>query len=313
MENSGKGAAVMNEGTGAKHVTYDKHEAEWDKVLNDAERQLVGETWFLNDTLDSWRHQRMREPVKPLASMDKDASWLTIGDGRFGSDAHFLLSLGVSNVHCTDISDTLLKIGYERGFIDTYSAQNAEAIQFSDESFDYIYCKEAFHHCPRSYIALHEMFRVAKKAVVITEPWDDVVEPAPFSILLRLARRLMGRKNTEHGFESVGNYVYSISPREVEKFLLGMHYSCVAFFSVNDAYFPGIEFIKLNSRSPKDFLIKLKLKVRIFILDVLCWLKIKRPSMLIAILFKEQPTSQLIASLKSYGWLDKELPKNPYL
>ncbi len=303
----------MNEGTGAKHVTYDKHEAEWDKVLNDAERQLVGETWFLSDTLDSWRHQRMREPVKPLASMDKDASWLTIGDGRFGSDAHFLLSLGVSNVHCTDISDTLLKIGNERGFIGTYSAQNAEAIQFADEAFDYIYCKEAFHHCPRSYIALHEMFRVAKKAVVITEPWDDVVEPAPFSILLRLARRLMGRKNTEHGFESVGNYVYSISPREVEKFLLGMHYSCVAFFSVNDAYFSGIEFIKLNSRSPKDLLIKLKLKVRIFILDILCWLKIKRPSMLIAILFKEQPTRQLIASLKTYGWLVKEMPKNPYL
>ena len=313
MENSGKGVAVMNEGVGAKHVTYDKHEAEWDKVLNDAERQLVGETWFQSDTLDSWRHQRMREPVKPLASMDKDASWLTIGDGRFGSDAHFLLSLGVSNVHCTDISVTLLKIGNERGFIDTYSAQNAEAIKFPDDSFDYVYCKEAFHHCPRSYIALHEMFRVAKKAVVITEPWDDVIEPAPFSILLRLAKRLLARKYAEHGFESVGNYVYSISPREVEKFLLGMHYSCVAFFSANDAYFPGIEFIKLKPRSPKDLLIKLKLKVRIFILDLLCWLKIKKPSMLIAILFKEQPSGQVLASLKSYGWLIKELPKNPYL
>lgn len=303
----------MGEGMGAKHVTYDKHEAEWDKVLNDVERQLVGETWFQNDTLDSWRHQKMREPVKPIASVDKDASWLTIGDGRFGSDAHFLLSLGAPNVHCSDISDTLLKIGNERGFINAYSAQNAEAIQFPDDSFDYVYCKEAFHHCPRSYIALHEMFRVAKKAVVITEPWDDVLEPAPFSILLRLVKCLLGRTHAEHGFESVGNYVYSISPREIEKFLLGMHYSYVAFFSANDAYFSGIEFIKLKSHSPKDLLIKLKLKARILILDVLCWLKIKRPSMLMAILFKEQPTSQLIASLKSHGWLVKELPKNPYL
>lgn len=295
------------------HHIYDRHQEEWDKVLNDVERRLVGETWFQSDTLDAWRHRRMREPVKPLASMDKDASWLTIGDGRFGSDAHFLLSLGISNVHCSDISDTLLKIGNEKGFINTYSVQNAEAIQFPDDSFDYVYCKEAFHHCPRPYIALHEMFRVAKKAVVITEPWDDVIEPAPFSMLLRLAKRLLWRKHVEHGFESVGNYVYSISPREIEKFLLGMHYSCVAFFSVNDAYFSGIEFIKLESRSPKDLLIKFKLKMRILILDVLCYLKIKRPSMLMAILFKEQPTSQLITSLNSYGWLVKELPKNPYL
>lgn len=303
----------MNKRMDAKHVAYDKHEAEWEKVINDPDRRLVGETWLCNDTLDSWRHQRMRAPVAPLAKIDKNASWLTIGDGRFGSDAHFLLSMGLSNVHCSDISDTLLKVGSEKGFINNYSRQNAEEIQFPDGAFDYVYCKEAFHHCPRSYIALHEMFRVAKKAVVITEPWDEVIEPAPFSILFRLTKRLLGRKYDEHGFESVGNYVYAISPREVEKFLLGMHYSCVAFFFVNDAYFPGIEFIKIKSRSPKDLLIKLKLMTRIFILDVLCSLRIKRPSMLMAVLFKEEPSSQVFNSLKLHGWLVKELPKNPFL
>jgi ubiquinone/menaquinone biosynthesis C-methylase UbiE len=164
------------------HFIYDKHQEEWDKVLKDADRRLVGETWLQDDTLDSWRHQKMRDPVRPLASMDKDASWLTIGDGRFGSDAHFLLSLGLTNVHCSDISDTLLKIGNKKSFINSYSIQNAEAIEFLDESFDYVYCKEAFHHCPRSYIALHEMFRVAQKAVVITEPWDEVIEHAPLSL-----------------------------------------------------------------------------------------------------------------------------------
>jgi ubiquinone/menaquinone biosynthesis C-methylase UbiE len=303
----------MNNSGKTRQFAYDNHDTEWDKVLNDAERRLVGETWLRDDTLDSWRHKRMRDPVKPLVFMDEGARWLTIGDGRFGSDAHYLLSLGASNVHCSDISDTLLKVGKEKGFINAFSVQNAEAIEFPDNSFDFVYCKEAFHHCPRSYIALHEMFRVAKKAVVMTEPWDDVIEPAPFSILLRFAKSFLGLRHSEHGFESVGNYVYSISPREVEKFLLGMHYSIVAFFSANDAYFPGIEFVNLKSRSPRDLFIKLKLKARIFMLDVLCWLGIKRPSMLMAILFKEKPTSQLLASLKSHGWRIKELPKNPYL
>ena len=302
----------MSKEEGKKHFSYDNHESVWGEILNEARGRELAGSWLRSDTLDFWRHQKIRSPIEPIAINDKTASWLTVGDGRFGSDAHYLLSLGVQSVHSSDISDVLLKVAKSKGYISDFSVVNAEDIDFPDGSFDYVYCKESFHHCPRPYIALHEMFRVAKKAVVIAEPWDEVADKSPFFFMLRLLKIFLGRKNSDHGFESVGNYVYTISPREVEKFLLGMHYTKVAFFSVNDAYLPGVEYAPIKSKNLTDFLLKYKLFGRIWILDALYSLGIKRPSILISILFKSEPSQELIASLKKLGWRYKELPKNPY-
>ena len=295
-----------------KHYSYDNHEKDWESILKDSSGRELAETWLRNDTLDYWRHQKIRSPIEPIALSDKSSGWLTIGDGRFGSDAHYLLSLGVKSVHSSDISDALLKVGHDKGYINDFSIENAEAISFADDSFDYVYCKESFHHCPRPYIALHEMFRVAKKAVVIAEPWDEIADRPPFYFLLRLLKIFLGKKNSNHGFESVGNYVYTISPREVEKFSLGMHYTKVAFFSVNDAYLPGVEYVPIKAKNLTDFLLKCKLFGRIFALDALCFLGIKRPSILISIMFKSEPSQGLITSLQELGWRFKDLPKNPY-
>ena len=57
------------------------------------------------------------------------------------------------------------------------------------------------------------------------------------------------KKLTGHGFEEVGNYIYSIEPKELEKFLLGMHFRKIALKFMNDHYFQGIEFINLNKNS----------------------------------------------------------------
>ncbi len=56
----------------------------------------------------------------------------------------------------------LLGKGSELGFIGEYSAQNAESLSFASNSFDYVFCKDAMHHCPRPVIALYEMLRVAR-------------------------------------------------------------------------------------------------------------------------------------------------------
>ena len=45
----------------------------------------------------------------PLLSDVWGASWLTVGDGRYGTDAHYIFSKGVRNVLATDISDYLLR------------------------------------------------------------------------------------------------------------------------------------------------------------------------------------------------------------
>jgi ubiquinone/menaquinone biosynthesis C-methylase UbiE len=295
------------------YFKYDRHEAEWQKVLSDPSRKAVGEAWFRDDTLDAWRHARLREPLKAFIEADADASWLTVGDGRFGTDAHFLLRSGAKQVHCSDISDTLLKVGAERGYITAYSAQNAEALGFADGSFDFVYCKESFHHFPRPYLALYEMFRVARKAVILTEPRD---QHADWSALLPvrnfLAERLGRRTTTRHEFEPVGNYVYALSERELEKFLLGMHYAHIALIGCNDAYAEGVELVPMDSPLEKDRRMKKKILSSIRRSDLMCRLGLKKPGFITAALFKQEPTSGLAASLRARGWELRQLPSTPY-
>ena len=52
---------------------------------------------------------------------------MTIGDGAYGSDAHFLRENG-ADVLATNINDDRLKIALEKGFIDKFKAENAENI-----------------------------------------------------------------------------------------------------------------------------------------------------------------------------------------
>ncbi|KAF0812555.1 hypothetical protein IGB42_02844 [Andreprevotia sp. IGB-42] len=291
----------------------DAHKDEWSKVLSDADRIKVGETWFRSDTLDAWRHERMRNPIKCFIENYAEGSWLTVGDGRFGTDANYLLNAGAPDVHCTDITDTLLKIGNEKGFIKDFSVQNAESIQFDNNSFDFVYCKESFHHFPRPYMALYEMFRVAKKAVILTEPRDQIADRAPFSFIFYFLKKLLRGTASQHYFEPVGNYVYSISERELDKFLLGMHFTHVAYLAVNDSYFAGLEFTSSTGRSFKDRKLKFILNFNIRLQNILCALGIMKSGLLTAALFKSTPSSELIASLRQQGWKIKALPENPYL
>ena len=297
-----------------KHFKYDRHTEHWDETLEDPERLKISESWFKENTLDYWRHAQMRKPLEIFIKSDADTSWLTVGDGRYGTDAHYLLKKGAKEVHASDISDSLLKIGHEKGFIDAYSAQNAESLSFEDNSFDYVYCKESFHHFPRPFIALDEMFRVARKAVILTEPRDILIDKPPFAFVMKTLKRLLRRPhNNGHSFEEVGNYVYSISERELEKFLLGMHYTDIAYIGCNDAYILGIEFIKMDSQDKLQKKIKHKMMRKIRIMDALCALKMSKTSLLTAALFKTPPNPETIDLLKQNEWKYKKLPKNPYL
>lgn len=294
-------------------VRYDRSQQEWDRILADPDRQRVGQSWLQDDNLGNWRHARIRAPLKAIVANDPSASWLTIGDGRYGTDAHHLISLGAKSVHCTDISDTLLKIGHEIGFIHSYSAENAEALSFPDNAFDYVYCKESFHHLPRPYLALGEMFRVARKAVILTEPRDRVIDRAPLSFAYRLLKALLGKNQQQHDFEPVGNYTYAVSEREIEKFLLGLHHTEVAFIGCNDAYLPGVEFSSLTSSRPADRQLRFKIKGRIRVLDVLTRIGLMKSTLLTAALFKAAPAARLAGEMARQGWKLKQLPRNPYL
>ena len=161
-------------------MKYDNFKDEWKLITSDKERIKVGKAWLEEDTLDYWRHERMREKVKPFIENNVNAEWLTVGDGRFGLDGQYLIKSGAKNIHCTDLYDELLTIAFNKNLIPNFSSQNAENLKFEDNSFDYVFCKESFHHFPRPFLALYEIFRVSKKGVFLIEPRDTKIQ---FSII----------------------------------------------------------------------------------------------------------------------------------
>ncbi|MGH8630913.1 MAG: class I SAM-dependent methyltransferase, partial [Burkholderiales bacterium] len=86
----------------------------------------------------------MLRVTDPLLEAMPAAQWITIGDGWYGSDAHYLRSRG-QQVVATSLTDDSLAIARDRGWIGEYRAENAEALSFGDGACDFVLCKEAYH------------------------------------------------------------------------------------------------------------------------------------------------------------------------
>lgn len=268
------------------------------------------QTWLDSGTVDAWRHQRMYCALDPLLESGH-ATWLTIGDGRFGKDSRYISEKG-GEVTASDIDDRLLKEAREIGFISRFSKENAESLSFGDAGFDYVFCKESYHHFPRPKLALYEMLRVASKGVVLIEPNDQYVGNSLIrNIFIPIINRVLsivGKSIPMHSFENFGNYVYTISRRELEKVALGMNYRYLAFKGVNDSYEQGVEFEKVTENG-KLFR---KIKRRIYLRDLLAKLRIIDYGMMVAILFTQPPSELLLMRLKHAGFGVLQLPENPY-
>ena len=296
-------------------IDYDNHDKDYEGYLKDVQKSKIADAWLNTNTLDYWRHDRMLNLIKPF--LRKNESWLTIGDGRYGSESSWLKRHGV-NCHASDMHTNLLEVAYKKGFIESYSKQNAEELNFQSESFDYVLIKETLHHLPRPWLAIYEAYRVCKKGVIIIEPNDSYPYGSIFQILFinfkTLLKKLMKKRvfPYEYNFETVGNFIYSINKRELEKFLLGMHKTLIAFNNINDQHFHGIEQIKLDSNKIRDKIISFKLKTIILIKDILTNIGFLNYSLGEVVLFKKKSFSTTIHNMKEYNWKYKILPKNPY-
>ncbi len=293
-------------------INYDNQHEKWEECIKDKNRNKFSQNWLRRDTLDYWRHQRMLRPLD--AFILKGETWLTIGDGRYGTEANHLIRKG-ANAHASDLSEQLLKVSKNKGFINEYSKQNAENLQFSDDSFDYVLIKEALHHCPRPWIALHEAFRVCKKGVILIEPNDQL--SGKFNVikfLIFIVKKFLKKKINfkDYNFEEVGNFIFTINLREIEKFMLSMHYRKLAFIKMNDYYIKGVEEINLNpinfKGKKKKYFLKLILKLKDFFSN----LRLAECSIILVALFKEDPSKDTIEKLKINNWNLIKLPKNPF-
>lgn len=292
--------------------SYRIHERGYDAFSKGGDKAAHAAAWLKPGTINHWRFERMYRLADPLLDTYPQAKWLTVGDGRYGLDAQYLLARG-ANALGTDISDTLLREARDGGLIPEFRKENAESMSFADESFDFVFCKESYHHFPRPMKALHEMLRVARCAVVLIEPNDQACVQGVIATASRMTKdavkRLLGRSTHYHHFETGGNYVYSISPREMEKVALGMGLQTVAFRGINDYYLPGVEFEPAVAGNA----LFNKVSRKIARYDFLCRLGISQPGLLAVMLFKQPPTDVLRKNLLRQGFSVVDLPRNPYL
>ena len=302
----------MSHKKGFKEKSYEKHAEHFNEYSSGGEKEAHAKTWFENDTIDAWRHQRMYQVLDPILTESPHARWLTVGDGRYGKDAKYICDKGCDAL-ATDISDVLLKEAKHLGYISEYKQENAESLSFKSAEFDYVFCKESYHHFPRPMIALYEMLRVANRGVVLIEPNDTYLSNRVSKNLFRgiknFIKVILGRDVSKHGFESSGNYLYAISRREIEKVALGLNYPVVVFKGINDAYFTGAEYEKISANGA----IQKKIKALVNTADLVCKLGLMDYGILAAIIFKERPSKTLIDNLRKNGCEVVHLPENPYI
>lgn len=276
-----------------------RQKAHMERVLRDPGALEKAETWFREDTTDHWRHDRMRRQILPL--LKRPATWITFGDGRFGTDAHFLIRHG-QEVVATDISEDLLRVGHERGFIGAFAACDAENVPFGDEAFDWAYCKESYHHFPRAPRAFFEMLRVVRAGLVLQEPCDPEPRNLLGSVLVALLRAL----RPVHGFtfEPSGNYVYSLSRRELAKMLLGVGLTTFFYRHTYDHYLEGVEFETFPgplARRIQRKIARSELLARLAGVD----------SGLVTVVVPKKDDVPLFAALCEAGFSRVDLPRNP--
>ena len=171
-------------------------------------------------------------------------------------------------------------------------------------------------------VALYEMLRVAKKAVILIEPQDrNILIPSRFRLRTLLVRGFQVLKNegkralgkepfySYGNYEEVGNYVYSISERELEKVSLGLNYEYLSFKEMNDFYISGVENEKKEENAP---LFK-QINKQIQKMDAQTKKGLTKASLLVAIIHKSSPTPSLLKGLEQAGFHNRKLPRNPHM
>jgi SAM-dependent methyltransferase len=180
---------------------------------------------------------------------ETDMSVLVVCGGA--TDSAALRRLGFTDV-------TISNVG-ARPRIDpahTFAQQDAEHLTYEDGSFDLCIVHSGLHHCHSPHRALLEMYRVARRAVLMFEPYDN--------LLTRVGVKLGVGQEYEHASihtnkghqggvanTTVPNFVYRFTEQEIVK---AVH--CFAPYAQHDIRFfhrMRIPWTQLRRRRNKAF------------------------------------------------------------
>ena len=255
-------------------------------------------------SIDNWRHTRMLELTRPIWQALPDSQWMTVGDGRYGSDAAYLHSQGV-NVIATSLTDDCLQYAFESRHIPAFQAENAERISLTDAAVDFVLCKEAYHHFPRPPIALYEMLRVVRVAVLLIEPLDN---PKFLDGFKSVIKRVI-RGDREQQFEPSGNFLYRLNIRELGKLMTAMGGETLAFKGINDFYHGRLSGYAADGVNPGALITRFGVMVQ----NVLSKLGLLGYGLGCVVVFKGEPSTDIRRALSAAGFAIVELPCNPYV
>jgi SAM-dependent methyltransferase len=121
-------------------------------------------------TADELYQQAFRAEIAAL----KPASLCDVGCGA-GTLLTYARSLGIAG---TGIEPDAAKVAEANGHGLDIRLGTAEALPFPDEAFDLVTFENSLHHATDIDRALAEAMRVARRAVVIVDPWFDLSIPS---------------------------------------------------------------------------------------------------------------------------------------
>ncbi len=282
--------------------SYQKH-IENEKLLST--EQDLPECFTNPGSISNWRHNRMRNNILPLVKIFPSSKWLTIGDGDYASDAYFLEQKKL-DVTASSISTQTISITHSKGYIQKFKAINAEDIAADDNSFDFVYCKEAYHHFPRPPIAFYEMLRVAKTAVILIEPQDTRI--SPLNSIKKLIKIVL-RGDSSFEFETTGNFIFRINIKEIKKMMTALNQSVIAYKKFNDFFHNSLAHKESTGFSPAKLISLLGIRLQ----DLLCKIGLLDYGLAAVIVFKGEVDSEKLKPLRKAGFTISRLPRNPYV
>ncbi|TFF40313.1 class I SAM-dependent methyltransferase [Mucilaginibacter psychrotolerans] len=126
------------------------------------------------------RYLRDRRLLKALAVLEQSnpniRQWsVLLTCGGVGGEGLFFKKNGFDNVTVSDISENSLKICNEFDASITTIMLNGENLDVPDASYDLVVVQDGLHHLPRPVTGFTEMLRVARKAVIVIEPYDSMI------------------------------------------------------------------------------------------------------------------------------------------
>ena len=151
--------------------------------------------------------------------LSRDDSVLAVCAGT--SERDLFYEMNFPNVLLTNIDERMHQDQFKPF---SWQLEDAQHLSFSDASFDVAFVADGLHHCRSPHRALLEMYRVARKAVIVVESRD--------SIAMRLANRMGLTPEYElesvidHGFAYEGvdntpipNFIYRWTESDFRKTL----------------------------------------------------------------------------------------------